>query len=352
MRSHVRFFNRANKSTSTSNPLTITFHRGSGKSMDERLCKKSRITSQPSQPAEKTVTIPGNVEKAVFIEPFCKENVNCINFINTDVYGQQKIKIVKNNTFEENDKTIMRLNLSVDVVNKDDVQVSSYKVLGSGSFGMVKKGSYKGTDVAVKTIRFTHNNKYILRELKIMDKLRHPNIISLMAVFVDYGEIGLVMEYFESNTLRSIINRKLNLGEIQKQQICLQISKAIAFLHSMIPPIFHKDIKPENILVNEYLVTKVCDMGLSRFEDMPESLKTTAGRTVGTVAYMAPEVLLYYESGNSAADVWALACVFVELYKEADVWSIPSNRLDLKESYKEIISTQKVPDLTSVPKSI
>ncbi|XP_031777467.1 probable serine/threonine-protein kinase DDB_G0286627 [Nasonia vitripennis] len=152
-----------------------------------------------------------------------------------------------------------------------------------------------------------------------------------MAVFVDYGEIGFVMEYFESNTLRSIINRKLNLAEIQKQQICLQISKAI---------------------VNEYLVTKVCDMGLSRFEDMPESLKTTAGRTVGTVTYMAPEVLLYYESGNSAADVWALACVFVELYKEADVWAIPPNRLNLNESYKEIISTQKVPDLTSVPKSI
>ncbi|XP_031780211.1 uncharacterized protein LOC107980740 [Nasonia vitripennis] len=115
----------ANKSTSTSNPLTITFHRDSGKSMDEPLCKKSRITSQPSQPAEKIATIPGNVEKAVFIEPFCKENVNCINFINTDVYGQQKIKIVKNNTFEENDKIIMSLNLSVNVVNKDDVQFIS-----------------------------------------------------------------------------------------------------------------------------------------------------------------------------------------------------------------------------------
>lgn len=300
----------------------------------------------------RTETSPRDDEKDVFIQAYRKDEKNCINFVNTNVDGRQKIKIVKENMFEASDKSVKSLNLSVDVVTKDDVQISSYKVIGTGSFGTVKKGYYKGTKVAVKIIRFSHNNKYILRELKIMDKLRHPHIVSLMAVFVDYGEIGLTMEYFENNTLRTILCRKLSLSENHKQNICLQICKAITFLRDMIPPIFHKDIKPENILVNEYLVTKICDMGLSRFEDMPEDLKTTAGRSVGTVAYMAPEILFYHESGNAAADVWSLACVIVELFKKAEVWFIPPNRLDLKESYKEVVATQKKPDLTAVPSTL
>ena len=121
-----------------------------------------------------------------------------------------------------------------------------------------------------------------------------------MSVAYNAIDFYIIMEHFESSNLRRIlINGKLNskcrLSEEQKLKI-LQLCKAVSFLHEVSPPILHKDIKPENILVNEHAVTKLCDLGLSKSDNLPPELMTTIGNNCqGTYHYMAPEILMYLQ---------------------------------------------------------
>ena len=119
-----------------------------------------------------------------------------------------------------------------------------------------------------------------------------------MAVASDITHCFIVMEYFESETLRCVLFHKdtkslYNLTEANRNNIALQICQAKAFLHSSSPSIVHKDLKPENVLYNLYSQTKICDLGLSKFTEMPMELQTTIGHIFqGTLLYMAPEILI------------------------------------------------------------
>ena len=180
-----------------------------------------------------------------------------------------------------------------------------------------------------------------------MDKVRHPNIISIMAVAIDTTHCYIVVEYFVSNTLRRLlfndmIKSKQKITESNKNFIAVQICKAITFLHTRSPPVIHKDLKPENILVNEYFAIKICDLGLSRFSDMTSELETTVGQNFrGTLLYMSPEILIHNQSASLSADIWALGCVLFDLYSELNVWTGFAGYFDLIERLKSIIATQK-----------
>ena len=141
-------------------------------------------------------------------------------------------------------------------------------LLGSGSFGVVTKGKFNGTPVAIKSLSLLDSHRYILKEIYINNQLRHENIISLMAVSEEPGKILLVMQFFDSFTLRRVlfdqqIANKFPLNFVKDCKISHQICTAIRFMHELEPSIIHKDIKPENILVNENLHVKLCDFGLS-----------------------------------------------------------------------------------------
>ena len=168
-------------------------------------------------------------------------------------------------------------------------------------------------EVAVKSIQLTSNNKYILREITVLDKIRHPNIISIMAVSLNPTECFIIMKYVESNNLRKVLfdkSIKETYALDNKRRICIaiQICRAVSFLHGRVPPVAHKDIKPENILVDKSCLTKICDMGLSKFSQMPAELETIVGHYFhGTPYFMASETILHKQSGNVQSDVWALA---------------------------------------------
>ncbi|XP_071575405.1 serine/threonine-protein kinase nekl-3-like isoform X2 [Temnothorax nylanderi] len=273
--------------------------------------------------------------------------------------ASSKIHILTNDfEFKENlpnnRQTVHNVDLSIPVIDEKNIHFSEI-LLGKGAFGTVKRATWLETDVAVKTMELSTSNKYIICEMNIMDKVRHPNIISIMAVSFSQSQCHIVMEYFDSESLRSVLfngnsKLKLKLNEKNKSLISYQICKAITFLHESRPAILHKDIKPDNILVDRHYTTKVCDLGLSKCDAMPSALHTTIGHNFqGTPLYMAPEILIQYKEATIYSDVWSLACVIVELYSQKNVWTLPLGVGYNLINLRGIVSTLKAPNLSKMP---
>ncbi|XP_043463843.1 putative mitogen-activated protein kinase kinase kinase 7-like [Leptopilina heterotoma] len=226
------------------------------------------------------------------------------------------------------ESALNKLDISVNVIKEQDFSFSNV-ILGQGAQGIVVKGKYLGSDVAIKSIPIIKEKvKYLLREIALLDKIRHPNIISVMAVCSTDTKCHIIMEFFKSHSLQDIIfNKDKGINFIMdltmKRKIALQLSYAVAYLHLQPQPIIHRDIKPANILINEHSLTKLCDLGLGKSNSFCDSLDSTYhGRWRGTLPYMAPEILLDNENANESSDIWSLACTFIELFSEQKVWNV------------------------------
>ncbi|XP_044592817.1 serine/threonine-protein kinase CTR1-like isoform X1 [Cotesia glomerata] len=218
-------------------------------------------------------------------------------------------------------------NFSVPTIEEHDLEFTG-TTLGQGAFGCVKLAFWNGSEVAVKCLNANDNIKYLIREIKAMDLVRHPNIISIMSVCFTDLHTHIVMEYFKSITLTKYISNISTILDypVKKNRnyfISHQICKAVAYMHGLNPNILHKDIKPDNILINQELLVKLCDLGLSKIGDLPSSLNTTIGRNFhGTPVYMPPEILILNEPGTTHSDVWSMACCIVELFSEEKIWEV------------------------------
>ncbi|RIB00823.1 kinase-like domain-containing protein, partial [Gigaspora rosea] len=198
----------------------------------------------------------------------------------------------------------------------DDYYIS--KELGDGSFGTVIQAQHKQTGqvVAIKRMKkeFSSWEKVCeLREFKALRSLpSHPNVISLSKAFFiqQTKELYFVFEYMELNLYQFIKDRKgILLKERIVQSIIFQILKGLHHIHSH--GIFHRDMKPENILIStKKIILKVGDFGLAR------DIKSKPPYTeyVSTRWYRAPEVLLRSNSYSSPIDLWAVGTIMAELY--------------------------------------
>ena len=134
-----------------------------------------------------------------------------------------------------------------------------------------------------------------------------------------------------------------------KNNIAAQISSAVAYLHLRDVPILHRDIKSANVIVNTAGVVKLCDLGLSKFNALELTIKTTQGHdgiVKGSLMYLAPELLLKTSKQASfSSDIWSLACTFQELYSEKLVWDLA----EFDFSLENICRSDIVPDLSIVP---
>ncbi|CAN4090957.1 unnamed protein product [Withania somnifera] len=182
--------------------------------------------------------------------------------------------------------------------------------LGSGTYGTVYYGKWRGTDVAIKRIKqscFAGSSseqerliKEFWREAKILSKLHHPNIVALYGVVPDGpgGTVATVTEYMVNGSLRHVLARKDRscraLDRRKKLMLALDAAFGMEYLH--LKNIVHFDLKCENLLVNlgdpQRPVCKVGDFGLSRIKRNT----LVSGGVRGTLPWMAPELL----NGNSS----------------------------------------------------
>lgn len=163
-------------------------------------------------------------------------------------------------------------------------------------------------------MRERFNPQRLKREVEIMSRLHHPNIIQFIEVYEDADHLMMVMEYCPGKELFDVILARKYLQEEEAKPIFQQIALALFYLHSL--NIIHRDIKPENILILDYLdpktgnvIAKLLDFGLSKNAGAGSEAKTF----VGTPCYLAPEVE-YTSKGlggtyGLAADCWSLGAV-------------------------------------------
>ncbi len=193
--------------------------------------------------------------------------------------------------------------------------------IGRGAYGEVFKGVYRETEVAIKLFVDQDVSDKVLeafrKEVDILKKLRHPNILHFMGYCTVPPHMCIVTEYEHNGSLFKLLHRtKIRLDNSQKLKIALDTAIGMHYLHTSKPPIVHGDLKSPNLLLGDNLNVKICDFGLSRFR---MATKLSAGSKLGTPEWTAPEVL--QSSRNSeAGDVYSYGVVLWELFTGQIPW--------------------------------
>lgn len=200
-----------------------------------------------------------------------------------------------------------------------------FKIIGRGSFGKVYKAECRETKkvVAVKSVKLPSDKaqlKFVLRETVILRTFKHVNIVSLLDVCRDHTErdgpsYNFVLELCEFDLLKILQNSKISLPLSAIKSAMRQIMSGLRAAH--LYNIVHRDLKPENILVTSDGTLKITDFGLARSLNTGRQLRRHLS-TVGTLWYMAPEVLLHEENYGPAVDMWAAGLILVELFTRDD----------------------------------
>ncbi|KAK9893215.1 kinase-like protein [Cystobasidium minutum MCA 4210] len=153
----------------------------------------------------------------------------------------------------------------------------------------------------------------IRNELDIMAKMNHDNIAKLEETYIHENRLCIVMEYCEGGDLRELIAKHAASSSAvpttKSWSILAQLAAALHYCHHGPSPVMHRDIKPENVLMTASGVVKLADFGLAK---ALVNERKTAESTVGTLLYMAPE-LLGRGTYNYKADIWSLGCLMFEL---------------------------------------
>ncbi|XP_071699193.1 serine/threonine-protein kinase CTR1-like [Rutidosis leptorrhynchoides] len=195
--------------------------------------------------------------------------------------------------------------------------------IGAGSFGVVHRADWNGSDVAVKILleQDFHPERLneFLQEVAIMRRLRHPNIVLFMGAVTQPPNLSIVTEYLSRGSLYRLLHKsgaKEALDERRRLSMAYDVAKGMNYLHRRNPPIVHRDLKSPNLLVDRKYTVKVCDFGLSRLKaNTFLSSKTAAG----TPEWMAPEVLRD-EPSNEKSDVYSFGVILWELTTLQQPW--------------------------------
>jgi len=193
------------------------------------------------------------------------------------------------------------------------------RLLGQGAFSKVYLAKWRETFVVAKVIDpecVKTQKSLVLREIAIMSKLHHPNIVQFLG-FIDDPFI-LVLEYISNGTISSNMR---NFNKNQKLSIMKDILRGLAYLHNRRPlSLIHRDIKPSNILITASKTAKIADFGLSKFYNMQlisdvinNNNTNNNSAYVGTRRYMAPEIFNGAVSYTHKIDIYSAGIVFYEL---------------------------------------
>ncbi|KAM7263967.1 hypothetical protein ACFE04_001650 [Oxalis oulophora] len=187
------------------------------------------------------------------------------------------------------------------------------RLLGAGGYGEVYKGILDdGSLIAVKCAKVgnTKGTDQVLNEVGILCQVNHRSLVKLMGCCVELEQPTLVYEFIPNGTLSQHLKSSL-LSWTRRLQIAHDTAHGLAYLHSSaVPPIYHRDVKSSNILLDEKLNAKVADFGLSRLAETDMSHISTCAQ--GTLGYLDPEYYRNYQLTDKS-DVYSFGVVLLEL---------------------------------------
>ncbi|KAH7553736.1 hypothetical protein JRO89_XS12G0049600 [Xanthoceras sorbifolium] len=238
-------------------------------------------------------------------------------------------------------------------IKKATNNFSSDNLVGSGGFGEVFKGILDdGTITAVKRAKpgNTKGIDQILNEVRILCQLNHRSLVKLLGCCIELEQPLLVYEFIPNGTLFDHLHRARSgkwppLTWHHRLHIAHQTAQALAYLHLLAtPPIYHRDIKSSNILLNEKLDAKVSDFGLSRLAVSDASHVTTCAQ--GTLGYLDPEYYLNFQLTDKS-DIYSFGVVLVELLtsKKAVDFNREETEVNLVVYYGKILKEERLMDV-------
>lgn len=209
------------------------------------------------------------------------------------------------------------------------------KPLGKGAFGKVYLGVHKlsGLRVAVKTIEKSfmqdeRTRKKVFQEVYIMNKIHDKNVIRLLELFESPRHLMIVLEYAGGGDLLQLLRARGKLSESEARPIFKQIVDAVIACHN--EEIIHRDIKLDNILLNEEMtLIKLCDFGVSRVAKPSFKINEQCG----TPAYLAPEIIVNEGYEPFFVDVWSMGILLYALLSA----TVPFKAKTIPELHKIIL---------------
>ncbi|MCR4315610.1 MAG: serine/threonine protein kinase [Planctomycetes bacterium] len=216
--------------------------------------------------------------------------------------------------------TSVQLSLLGSERQRKGVAIPGYKVLGKlgeGAMGVVYKARSTTTDkiVAIKVLGKKHSRdprslSRFLRESKLTLKLSHPNIVGGVEANSAQGVNYFVMEFIDGESVSDLLEREGVIPEALALEIVLQVASALS--HAGAAGLIHRDIKPDNVMIDVQGVAKLCDLGLAKDDSCAAGL-TQSGTTVGTPHYISPEQARGRSDLDTRTDIYSLGATLYHM---------------------------------------
>ncbi|EAN33966.1 Cell division control protein 2-like protein [Theileria parva strain Muguga] len=223
--------------------------------------------------------------------------------------------------------------------------------IGEGTYGVVYKAQNNHGEIcALKKIRVEEEDEGIpstaIREISLLKELHHPNIVWLRDVIHSEKCLTLVFEYLDQDLKKLLDACDGGLEPTTAKSFLYQILRGISYCHDH--RILHRDLKPQNLLINREGVLKLADFGLARAFAIPVRSYT---HEVVTLWYRAPDVLMGSKKYSTAVDIWSVGCIFAEMINGVPLFPGISEQDQLKRIFK-ILGTPSVdswPQVVNLP---
>ncbi|KAL0589682.1 hypothetical protein ABG067_002231 [Albugo candida] len=186
--------------------------------------------------------------------------------------------------------------------------------IGEGTYGVVYKAKDRvtGEVIALKKIRLEAEDEGIpstaIREISLLKELQHPNIVRLYNIVHTERKLTLVFEYLDQDLKKYLDVCEKGLDIPILKSFLYQLLRGIAYCHQH--RVLHRDLKPQNLLINREGELKLADFGLARAFGIPVRSYT---HEVVTLWYRAPDVLMGSRKYSTPVDIWSVGCIFAEM---------------------------------------